>query len=274
MHKHSDINKPILRKEKFSDKITTRIWHEEPSPDNPYIAQRNLCHGYDLSELMQSCTFIETVYLLLRGELPSRDEAHLLEALMIALINPGPRHPATRAAMSSAVSKTHVSHILPLSLSCLSGDHLGATEVENCMRFIKGSLHADPETLIHSLRAQNPKPTEADWHIAPGFGSRFGGIDLVPQKIADTLCGMAGADDALKWGSIFVKCLFNYNLGWLTPGIAAAVFLDLGFHPRSGPGLFQIISSPGLLAHGLEFANKPITAMPFIDNQHYIIEQP
>ena len=273
MHKRSDINKPILRKEKFSDKITTRIWLEEPSPDNPYIAQRYLCHGYDLFELMRSCTFIEVLYLLFRGELPSKNEARLLETLMIALINPGPRHPATRAAMSSAVSKTHVSHILPIAVSCLSGDHLGAGEVEKSMRFIKRSLQADPATLTHSLLGQNPKPPEGDWHIAPGFGSRFGGVDMLPQKIAESLCDQGGAGKALQWGNRFAKNLFNHSVGWLTPGIAAAAFLDLGFHPRSGPGLFQIIASPGLLAHGLELANQPITAMPFVDNQNYIIER-
>jgi len=273
MPKHDDINKPILRNEKFAEKITTRIWYEEPSRDNPYIAQRSLCHGYDLLELMQSCTFIEVLYLLFRGELPGKDDARLLETLMIALINPGPRHLATRAAMSSAVSKAHVSHILPLSLSCLSGDHLGASEVEKSMHFIKSSLQTKSTMLLDSLMMQYPKPPEGDWHIAPGFGCRFGSIDVLSQEIANTLCAMTGAGAALRWGAQFASEIAAHHSGWLNTGIAAAVFLDLGFHPRSGPGLFQILSSPSLLAHGLELANKPITAMPFVDNQHYIIEQ-
>ncbi len=272
MPKKDNINDPILRNEKFAEKIPTRIWCEEPSPDNPYIAQRSLCHGYDFFELMQSCTFIEVFYLLFRGELPTKDQARLLETLMIALINPGPRHPATRAAMSSAVSKAHISHILPISLSCLSGDHLGASEVESAMRFIKRSVTTEPAMLLPSLIEQNPKPSEGDWHIAPGFGSRFGGIDVLPQKIANILCAMAGADAALEWGMKFVNEIAIHHSGWLNTSIAAAVFLDLGFHPRNGPGLFQILSSPGLLAHGLEFANKHITAMPFVDNEHYVIE--
>jgi citrate synthase len=273
MHKHSDIYKTTLRKEHFRDKVSTRIWYEEPSPDNPYIAKRSLCHGYDLLDLMRSCTFIEVLYLLFRGELPSNNQAVLLETLMIALINPGPRHPATRAAMSSAVSKTHPSHILPLALSCLSGDYLGAAEVEKSMRFIKRSVQRDPATLAHFLLGQYPKPAEGDWHVGPGFGSRFGGVDRLAQAIASSLCALSGAGQALHWGCAFAHSFFNQDAGWLTPGIAAAAFLDLGFHPRSGPGLFQVLSSPGLLAHGLEFANQPITAMPFVDNQHYIIER-
>ena len=61
-------------------------------------------------------------------------------------------------------------------------------------------------------------------------------------------------------------------MGWLSPGICAAVFLDLGFAPREGAGLFQLICAPGLLAHGLELADKPINSLPFLDEEKYIIE--
>ena len=61
-------------------------------------------------------------------------------------------------------------------------------------------------------------------------------------------------------------------MGWLSVGVAAAVFADLGFHPRYGAGLFQLLSAPGLLAHGMEQANKPITAMPFVSDNAYVID--
>jgi citrate synthase len=62
-------------------------------------------------------------------------------------------------------------------------------------------------------------------------------------------------------------------MGWLSTGVAAAAFCDLGFHPRVGAGLYQLLCAPGLLAHGFELANKPITAMPFLDEEHYVIDQ-
>lgn len=58
-------------------------------------------------------------------------------------------------------------------------------------------------------------------------------------------------------------------MGWLARGVAAATMCDLGFHPRVRAGIFQLISAPGLLAHGLELTNKPITAMPFLHEHHY-----
>ena len=266
---HPDVR---LRKEKFARSAATRIWHEIPSAQNPYIAEQCRCHGYDLFELMQKRGFADIVYLLFRGELPAPDQSGILEALMVALINPGPRHPATRAAMNAGVGKTDPGHILPISLSVLSGAHLGGAEVWQAMRFLTKHTDGDPKKIAKNLTDCGDRPNEGDWHIAPGFGSRFGSIDVMPQKIASVLKKMPGSGGALRWGNTFAQALNGQGLGWLMTGVAAAVFTDLGFHPREGAGLFQIASSPGLLAHGLELADKPITAMPFIDEDHYVIE--
>lgn len=77
---------------------------------------------------------------------------------------------------------------------------------------------------------------------------------------------------ALQWGNAFAEAIKPYNQAWLNTGICAAAFIDLGFISRAGAGLFQIICAPGLLAHGIELSNKPRTAMPFVDEEHYVIE--
>jgi citrate synthase len=267
----SNCAKTQLRALSFTRRTATRIWYEAPSPENPYIAEACRCHGYDLLELIQQRSFVDVLYLLLRGELPLPEQSRLLEALMVALINPGPRHPATRAAMNAGIGKTSTAHILPISLSILGGCHLGGGEAEAAMRFLIKQAGKDPERVASEL-LHNAPPSEGDWHIAPGFGSRFSGIDTVPQKIASVLKSMPGSGKALHWGWEFVDVLKAHGLGWLMPGVAAGVFVDLGFHPRAAAGLFQLASAPGLLAHSLDLAHKPITAMPFIDQEHYVIE--
>lgn len=264
--------KPSLRDHQFTNKIATRIWSEKASSNNPYIAESCLCHGYDLFELLEKRSFIDVIFLLLRGELPSKEQSKLLESLMIGLINPGPRHPATRAAMHTGVGKTDISHILPISLSLLSGTHLGGSEVCNSMRFLNKNNQKDPEDVVSSLINNSMPPNNGDVHIAPGFGTRFGSIDSVPRNLAHKLTTLPSSSRSLEWGQAFSEALEQHGYSWLNTGVAAAVFSDLGFHPRAGSGLFQIASAPGLLAHGLEMSNKPITAMPFIDNEHYIIE--
>ncbi|MCP4107424.1 MAG: citrate synthase [Desulfobacteraceae bacterium] len=260
------------RKDEHAARTITRIWDEQALEGNPYLAEHCRCRGYDLLELMEKRSLVDVLYLLLRGELPSRDQARLLETLMVAFINPGPRHPATRAAMNAGVGKTYPVHILPISLSVAGGDYLGGGEVAEAMLFLKKHLKADPAKIATDLLDNTTPPEKGDWHIAPGFGCRFGGTDPLPQEIAVKLAALPGNGRALQWGSAFADALKPHGMGWVSTGVCAAAFLDLGFVSRTGPGLFQLICAPGLLAHGLELATKTINAMPFIDEEHYVIE--
>jgi citrate synthase len=260
------------RNDVFVERAATKIWQEIESLHNPYLADSCRCHGYDLLELMQKRSFVEVLYLLFRGELPDVDEARLLEQLMIALINPGPRHPATRAAMNAGVGSTDREHILPIALSIYGGSHLGAAEVEPAMDFLRKQRKHEPRQLVHELIENGMPPQEGDWHIAPGFGSRFGGVDPMAAKIANHLSKLPGNHEALLWGCTFADALNEHTLGWLTQAVAAAVFTDLGFSPRAGAGLFQLLGAPGLLAHGVELSNKPVTAMPFVKDENYVIQ--
>jgi citrate synthase len=260
------------RNERFADKASTRIWEEIPSKDNPYIAERCLCHGYDLQQLMERVGYVDMVYLLMCGELPNQGQRDLLERLMVGLCNPGPRHPATRAAMNAGVGKTYPPHVLPISLAIIGGKHLGGEEVEVSMRFVRSNIRNDAMKVAKGLIEKGGRPKEGDWHIAPGFGQRFGGVDIVPGRIAALISAAKGAGKALHWGALFASALIDEDMGWLFPGVAAAAFLDLGFHPRVGAGLFQLLCAPGLLAHGMELASRPITVMPFIHDEHYFIE--
>ena len=58
----------------------------------------------------------------------------------------------------------------------------------------------------------------------------------------------------------------------LKTGLCAAVLAELGFQPRQGCGLMQLLAAPGLLAHGVEYANKPFTSMLFEPDENYEID--
>ncbi len=257
------------RNHAFSKKTTTRIWKETPCDDNPYITESVLCHGYDLYELMNKCSFSDMFYLLFRGELPKPNDSKLLETLMIALINPGPRHPATRAAMNAGVGKTMPVHILPIAMSVMGGDYLGGGEIEPAMHFLRKQQKNDPITVANTLLNDYNNGDS----IAPGFGKRFGGIDVMSQHIIEQLLLLEGSKPILEWAEQFAKALQSNGIGWLTTGVAAAVFCDLGFQPKSGGVLFQLLSAPGLAAHGLELGYERITAMPYISDEDYVIEK-
>lgn len=271
-HVHEQVRS---RNEPFVARVATRIWSEQASEDNPYIASHALCHGYDLFELMEKRSFVDVFYLLFRGELPTTAEAQLLQTLMIALVNPGPRHPATRAAMNVGVGKTDPVHILPIASAILGGEFQGGGEIEGAMRFLRKQQNTDPLSFAESFTQKNnqsPTATDNDRSLL-GFGRQYGGVNLLAKNIATHLLSLEGSGAALRWGCELAEQLEPQGIGWLTTGIAAAVFADLGFQPRAGGSLFQLLGAPGLVAHGLELANKPITAMPFVSDENYVIER-
>ncbi len=249
------------RNENFAERISTQIWQETPAADNPYITAALHCQGYDLRELMRKRSFVDVFYLMFRGDLPSRAQAQLLEQLMIALITPGPRHPASRAAMNVGVGKTHPVHILPIAASVLGGDYAGGGEVESAMRWLSEHIN---QPVIECLAQEQ--------HESTGFGRRQGGVQLLAVSLGEQLSQLDGAGPHLRWGVEMSRALGAQGKGWLMTGVAAAAFLDLGFAPRAGACLLQLLGAPGLVAQGLEYAGKPLVAMPFVSDDNYVIE--
>ena len=60
--------------------------------------------GYDLSELIKNKSFVETIFLVLKGNLPSVNEAKMLNALFTAAIDHGVGTASTIASRTAASS--------------------------------------------------------------------------------------------------------------------------------------------------------------------------
>ncbi len=252
----------------YSKKTTTAICYEKPSKNNPFVAESIHLFGYDLLELTKKKSFIEVLLLLYTGELPTPNSTELMNTLMIGLINPGPRNPAVRAAMTAGISKSNPPHLLPIGLMVLGGVDGGAAEVEKSMQLIQRSFTSNKKTLF-STNSTNTSMHEGDIKIAPGFGSSYGQKCIVTHQLAQHLINRPGAGKYLHWVN---EQLLNSNddrVGWLPVGLASATFLDLGIQPREGIALFQILYAPGISAHALEQTHKPISSMPFLEDSQY-----
>lgn len=258
------------RKTSFSQRIKSKIWSDTPCRDNPYISEKSLVHGYNILDIAENLSFSESIFLNIKGELPSTEQLELFNGIFSGLSNLGPRHAAVRAVMNAAVSKTHVQNLLPIGMSIASGEFLGAAEVENSIRFIRKNINQSPTAVAKELLSAYSPGEEENTVIAPGFGSRFGGIDPVSKQLAALLYQHKASDRGLSWAHQFCDKLAPSQLSWLITGVAAASFVDLGFTPKAGAGLFQMAIAPGMLAHGLEMSAKPLTAMPFVDDENYI----
>lgn len=260
------------RKDRFAEKLSTSIWQEIAGEQNPYLAESIRCHGYDVLELIRSRDYLDMFFLLFRGELPEAREKRLLEIAAMGLINPGPRHPATRAAITAAASKTHPDHFLSASLCVLSGGAGGSAEVSAAMKFLRDNKQTAPDVLASRLLHQVNVNCETDRNAMPGFGSHFGGRDPIPPQWVHLVISEGLAGEYLRWAAEFSEALAAQRAGLLTTGFAAAVFMDLGLPREAGGGLFQILCLPGILAHGAEFYRKPVTSVPFLSEEDYHVE--
>ncbi|WP_018414730.1 citrate/2-methylcitrate synthase [Teredinibacter turnerae] len=254
------------RDDVFVEKTQTKIWLEKPSESNPYIAETSYCHGYEIFDLMKNCSLVEVIYLLFKGELPTEAQKTLLEQLMIGLINPGPRHAATRAAMNTGVGKTNPVHILPIAAIVMGGERDCGGAIEDTMRFFRKNFRQPAEDVAEQIMATE---NVEDW---PGFGQIYGGRDIQTTRLAETLLALEGAGEIMQWAANYVVALAKANAGWLPVGLAAAVFADLGFHPKLGGPVYQMITAPGLIAHGFELYTKPLTSMPYVKDEDYEIK--
>ncbi len=258
------------RQDPFVEKVQTKIWKETATEVHGYITDQIAIYGYSLEDLIiNGYSNTDMIYLLFKGELPTQKQRKILDALSVILCNPGPRHPATRSVMEAAVSKTHSHHLLPIGLMVLGGQK-AAGSVEGIMRYMRLNRRKNHPDLAGNLMKNYMGP-EDDLEIAPGFGPHYEQREPAYPRLARVLQNKFEDENMLylNWSLEFDESLSKTSCGLKVTALASAIFLDIGFHPRVGPGLFQLLSSPGLLAHGLEMINQPISAMPFVSDKNY-----
>lgn len=253
------------REEVFATELTTKITEEVASENNPYLVNQVRYHGYDQLNLMDKCEVSDVVFLLFRGELPTATERELFRRLCIALINPGMRHPATQASITAGVGKTMPVNVLPIALSIYGGEFDGAADVEAAMRLYRRLSRKPVEATVAAY-------TSGEMDPLPGFGTLYGDIDLYASQLLANILEVAGDSKLLCWLDTLNTRLSEVGIGILKTGLCAAVLAELGFQPRQGCGLMQLLAAPGLLAHGVEYANKPLTSMLFEADDCYEID--
>lgn len=254
-------------------RIRTAIWYEAPSEDNPYVARQHVVRGRPLLELCESSRFSAAWHLLFRGTQPTPAEAELLEFFMIAMIGPGPRHPASRAVVAAAASMTVPVNLLPIGAALLGGEHHGGLEVRACARFLTTHMQRDPRAVAERCLAEMPPADEAGQRpVAPGFGTTFGSPDPWAAELLARIAALEGAGPRLRWVEGFARAIGDAGAGPRVSAIAAAVLCDLGFEPWAAAALFQLLQLHGVLASGLEYVGQRPDALPFLQDCDYVIE--
>lgn len=248
-----------------ADVIHTKIWREEAEADNPFAARAAYCHGYDVfGDMVGQARWVEMLFLLMRGERPEPAAAELLEALAVALANPGPRDASIHAAMCGGVGGSTAAASLIAALSVGAGRYGGAREVFDAMTVWQQCGHnlaAWPDAA--PLAISDPIEVWPAREHAPGFDphgvSTAGTVLQLLEKLVDI-----SATPHLVWlhrNLAMVEGSFGLPLAM--SGVAACALVDLGFTPEQGEMLFLMLRLPGAAAHALEQQGHGYKRFPF-----------
>ena len=215
--------------------------------------------GYPIEELIGRVRFPDMIWLMLRGELPTRGQSDLLEAAMVPGVDHGPHAPSIAISRMAVTCGLPVNGAMASAINVLDDVHGGAGQ--QCMELylaIDAAAGADGDVLA-AATAIIRRQREAGEKIVPGFGHRFHPVDprtgplfaLVAKAVtAGTVSGRFAAigqavEDALK-------AITGRHIPMNIDGITAVVFCELGFEPELGRGLFILSRSVGILAHAWE----------------------
>lgn len=246
--------------------IRSRIWREEAEPDNPFATRAAYCRGYDVfGQMLGNARWIEMLALLFRDELPGAAALDMLEALTVALANPGPRDQSIHAAMCGGVGGSSAAASLIAALSVGAGSYRGAREVFDAM-----TAWEICGTDLNAWNIYVRRDTQGDivdtWprrEHAPGFDPHGVSTATSVCQLLETLARI-GATPRLSWLTA-QRCQLeqSIDLPLDISGVAAAAFADLGFQPDEGEMLYLLLRLPGAAAHALEQKRYGYKQFPF-----------
>lgn len=222
-----------------SPKWKTSITRVEPN--------KLITRGYSQEDLIGNVSFPEMVYLLIKGDIPSKNEAKMLEAVLISFCDHGVTPPSTQAARIMASTGSPMHACVGGSLLAFGKHHAGA--IENSMRTLQegvkhynGDIDIIAKEIVHDSITYDKK--------VPGFGHRYHDEDPRALKLIETAqkykCNGIHTELALTIQSILLE---KKGIRMNIDGANAAILSDMGFDWTVGTGMFIIGRIPAIIAH-------------------------
>lgn len=215
--------------------------------------------GYPIEGLLGRVGFVDTIWLMLRGELPSRAQATLFEAALVASVDHGPQAPSIAIARMAATCGVPINAAMASAINVLGDVHGGPGQ--QCMELY---LEIDAELgrtgdLVEATRVVLQRHRDAGVRYVPGFGHRFHPLDPRTPRLLSLVDAAAAAgtvdgrfaaigravEDAISEGR-------PRRVPMNVDGVTAVIYCELGLTPELGRGVFILARSVGILAHASE----------------------
>jgi succinyl-CoA synthetase alpha subunit len=229
--------------------------------------------GHPIDRLMGEVSFGAALYLALRGELPDRETARLMDAVLVSSIDHGATPPSALAARTVASTGASLSASVAAGVLAINRHHGGA--IEGCMRLLieAEGRRADDDGAPEDTATAVVKESRQARRRLPGFGHRVHTADPRTARLF-TLAEEAGVSGAYVAMSRALESSIAAETGKKLPlnvdGAIAAVLCELGFEPEIANGLFILSRVGGLVAHAHEEVTRerPMRRIHPTDHQY------
>lgn len=223
--------------------------------------------GYLLDEIIGKKSFGEVVYLLWKGDFPTKEEGKMMNALLVS----GCDH--SLAAPSADATRFVASSGVPLQASVASGIlalgkyHGGS--IEGCARIIQEGVKESKKQNITltQIAEEIVKRHHQQKKRILGYGHPYHKSDprtIKLLKLAKDLkiygkhCELAIEIEKAFKNMLNKKIILNVD------GAIASIMSDMGFPYKYGKGFYIVARAAGLVAHAIEQEEreKPFKAVP------------
>lgn len=216
--------------------------------------------GYPIEELIGRVSLAQMIWLMTRGELPTKAQGELLDAALMSAVDHGPQAPSIAIARMAITCGVGLNNAMGSAVNVLGDVHGGAGEqaVELYIAIAQRIEAGMPESA--AVKVALDEFIDMHGKFVSGFGHRFHPVDPRAPRLLQLV------DEAAKRGEIsgrFAKIaravedeLAARKGGRRIPmnidGATAVIYAELGFPAPLARGLFCLSRSVGILAHAWE----------------------
>lgn len=224
-----------------------------------------LVRGYNLMELVGKYGYTDLTYLLWKGELPSRNQSQMMDALLTVCLEHSLNAPSVAATIFVASSGVPLQSAVSAGVAAIGEWHGGAIEQAAKIlqdgvtrtRDAKLSSSQVAEEILHERKERKER--------IPGYGHPTHTNDPRTRKLLQiaTETHIAGPHvDLAQNIETLTEKFFRKHLILNVDGSIAAIISDMGFDWRIGKGFFIVSRTPGLIAHAYEqmYQDRPYKA--------------
>ncbi len=215
--------------------------------------------GYAIEELIGNVGFAEMIWLMMRGELPTKAQAELLEIALMSAVDHGPQAPGIAIARMSATCGVGLNNAMASGINALGDVHGGAGEqAVDIYNEIRADMNNASDLELAVERALDAFFSAGNKYV-PGFGHRFHPVDPRAPRLLELVDRAADAGQVTgEYAAIgrrieaSLERLKERRIPMNIDGATAVIYAELGFPAPLARGLFCLSRSVGILAHAWE----------------------